>query len=302
MKKKMSNYKRKRIASHALSIASGVGVLSTAYFTYRGTKKANNILVELDNAPKGWKEELKHTYKCYIPAAISGVLTLVCIGVNQADNTKMITGLAAAGAVPAALLKEYEAKARELIGNDEVERIKEAVAQDHLNGIPKADPPVISMVSTFDRYDDVIEGGDVIFYDELFCTEFRSSLNAVRAGIFHLNRNNQLGGYANLDDLYGFWGVEETPVKDPEKYLWDPDWMISEYETTWIDIILTKSIREIPMKNGDKFQEEYYRISYPIAPVYSDFIHDERKAFFLEEETMNHIAQDVWGWEEPYYK
>lgn len=302
MKKRISNFKKRKIASCVLSVASGVGTVGTAYLTYKGTKKANKILLELETAPENWKEELKYTYKCYIPAFVSGALTLVCIGVNHKDNMKMITGLASAAAIPAGLLREYEAKAREMIGDDAVEKIKEAVAQDHLKQIPKAEPPVINMVSTFDRYEDSPEGGDMIFYDELFMTEFRSSLDAVRAGIFHLNRNNQLGAYPSLGMLYDFWGVKKTPVKDPEKYVWDADWMIGEYETTWIDIMLTKSIREVKMKNGDTFQEEYYRISYPIMPVYEDFIHDEDRAYFLEEETMEYVMHEIWGCDETIIK
>lgn len=285
----MKRTRKRRLISGLLTVGSFVGTIVTGIFVHKNTKKAVAMMGAEGIEPKNGWDEFKHTWKCYIPSYVSGVLTLVCIAGNDYSNQKYITGLITASGMSYGLVEEFEAKAREMLGDDQVDLIKQAIAEDHLYDIQKAKPQPITVYANFDCYQDEVEEGDVLFYDEMFQFGFRSTLSAVRAGIYHLNRNYQISGGQSALDLYTFWGVVHPKIEDMDKYVWWCDFLCGYWDVNWIDVALIKSRRKVHLKDGTVMEEEYYRIHYPIPPIRQEAAEDESLWDIAEENTQEWV-------------
>lgn len=94
----------------ALSVVAIVGVVITSILSADGAVKAYKIVrnEETLNNHLKFKEKLKKTWKCYIPAFVSGLATMSCIAGSDIINKS----------VQASLLGLYLAK------NDKVKKVK----------------------------------------------------------------------------------------------------------------------------------------------------------------------------------
>lgn len=285
----MKKIRKRRLLSGLLTVGSILGTGATGYFVHKNTKKAIALLEAEGYKPENGLDEFKHTWKCYIPAFVSGVLTLVCVCGNDYSNQKYIGGLVTASGLSVGLAEEFEAKAREMIGDQQVDLIKQAIAEDHLYDIQKAKPNPITVYANFDCFTEDLEEGDVLFYDEMFQFGFRSTLSAVRAGIYHLNRNYQISGGQSALDLYEFWGVRHPKIEDMDKYVWWCDFLCGYWDVNWIDVGLIKSRRKVHLKDGSVIEEEYYRITYPIPPIREEAAMDESLWDIAEDNTKEWV-------------
>lgn len=135
------NVVKNALIKHGPSILTGVamiGVAVTGYLVHRADRKligdvAEKILFEEDakKQPIGntVKEVTKEQWKNYIPAAVSGILTMGCIfGANHWHLSKE-GALAAAAIMYKANSEDLEKKLREEFGDDKVNEVKQKIRE-----------------------------------------------------------------------------------------------------------------------------------------------------------------------------
>lgn len=89
-------------------------------------------------------EVVKTTWKCYIPAAISGVASIACLLGSHSVHAKRNAALATAYKLSETALNEYREKVVEEIGEEKEKVIRDKVSQKHLWSTDEED--VINMV------------------------------------------------------------------------------------------------------------------------------------------------------------
>lgn len=200
----------KRNASTILTSIGGVGVVATAVMAVRATPKA---LRYLEEAKKEKGEDLtklemvRVAGPIYIPTIVMGASTIACIFSSNVLNKRHQAALMSAYALVDTSYKEYKGKLKELYGEEAHNEIVEAIA------VEKAEEKYIRggyFGSSCDLSADERTGDRVLFYDEYSQRYFESTIEQVMNAEYHLNRNYTLRGYAVLNELYDFLGLEPT--------------------------------------------------------------------------------------------
>lgn len=214
--------KAKAYNNRSLILTGGavIGLGATVILTARGQMKADEIMAE--KRPSSKKELIKSTYKCYIPAMVSGALTLICIVTSQYISRKEIAGLAASLGVLAANRDNLEKAIKEKYGEDALVELREKI-------LPYKKPEVKDGKME-DRFPAELTGnGDLLCYEGYSGRWFRSSKEAVEKAEEEYNLRFKDGEYLSFNDLYELLGIEHShfgwqfgypnPIEyyDPEK-------------------------------------------------------------------------------------
>ena len=200
----------KRNASTILTSIGGIGVIVTAIATAKATPKAMKLLDEAKEEKGEELTKLEVVYTAgpaYIPAAVIGMSTIACVFSANILNKRHQAALMSAYALVDSSYKEYRAKLKELYGEDAHDKIVEAIA------VEKAEDKYVYgsyFGSSCDLSSDDRTGDRVLFYDEYSKRYFESTIEQVMNAEYHLNRNYTLRGYAVLNELYDFLGLEPT--------------------------------------------------------------------------------------------
>ena len=158
----------KKNSSAILTCISVAGVISTAILTAKSTPKAISLLNEAKEE-KGEEltalETVKTVAPAYIPAAVSGISTIVCIlGVNALNHRRQVN-LMSAYALLEHSYKTYKKKAKELYGEDADLKITEEVAKEEYK-----EENFSSKMYEYDVAETNNE--DVTFFDSAVCMYF----------------------------------------------------------------------------------------------------------------------------------
>lgn len=208
-----------------LSVA---GVIGTVGMAIEATPKASRILRQenfrreeeevRDNnlvyKPITKKEALKLVWKCYIPTAAMGLLTVACIVGANKISLRRNAALASVYSLTESALKEYQAKVVETIGENKELKIRDSIAQDHLDAKPLSTQQVI-----------ITGGGDQLCFDTLSGRYFKSDIEKIRKVENKLNRELMVNMYVSLNELYYDLGLPNIDLGDDEG--WDVDHMIN---------------------------------------------------------------------------
>lgn len=218
----------KKHSSTILTVAGAVGVVATAVAVAKATPKAMK-LVEKATDEKGEKltpmETIVVAGPAYIPSAAICTSTIICIfGANKLNKHQQ-AALASAYALADNAYKEYRGKVKELLGDETDVKIREAIAKDKRDEDVVAYAPGITTLAA--------RGEKMLFYEEYRGAYFEATMEDVLNAQYHLNRNFALRGYANLNELYEFLGLEKTEFGDILG--WDWNEMIESGLTPWID-------------------------------------------------------------------
>lgn len=201
----------KRLVQHnspGLLTAIGItGTISTAYFASVATWRAKDILEQEDfwfEQPSSKEAErdrykliAKHTWRLYIPTAVSGTTTVFAIlGANRIGSRRTAAAVAAYSMSDRAF-EEYRAKVAEIHGENKERAIRDAVAQDRVEETPAATI--------------VLSGSTKVMCCELYTGRiFESDMETLRKAQNDLNRQLLRDDYATLDDLYFLLGLQHT--------------------------------------------------------------------------------------------
>lgn len=205
----LSNLLKSNAKQHSpliLSVAAGVGTITTAYLAAKASFKAAKVIdryEELegisDDRKERIKDRIKITWRLYIPTAISGTATIVCIaGSNRVGARKLLASQAALS-VSQQLYSDYREKVIEQFGDKKEELVRAAVAEDRL----KENPPPSQEV--------LVTGPGNVLCCEMFTGRyFTSDMESLRKAQNDLNHKLVSQDYATMDDFYYMIGLKPT--------------------------------------------------------------------------------------------
>ena len=113
----------KLLKKHSPEILTGIGIvgmIATTVTAVRATPKALELIDEREIEEKkrlSNVEVIQTTWKCYIPAAVTGTLSVACLIGASSVNLHRNAALATAYTISEAAMKEYREKTVERTGN-----------------------------------------------------------------------------------------------------------------------------------------------------------------------------------------
>lgn len=205
-----------QIAKHSPEILTSLavgGMVTTVVMAVKATPKAleliqlehDAILMNLDedvleyDMPK--KDMIKVAWKPYIPAMIMGTATIACIIGAHTVSSRRTAALASAYSLTETALTEYKNKVVEQIGKGKEEKVRDAIAADHLKENPISEVEILEL-----------PGDGQLCYDTLSSRYFKSSIEKIRQTVNCLNERLLREDYLSVNDLYYSLGLRETPL------------------------------------------------------------------------------------------
>lgn len=199
---------QRTIGKYSPQILTGIGIagmLTTVVLSVKATPKALTLIEEkkeeLDTDKLTAVETVKTTWKCYIPAVTTGVLSTACLISGNSIGTRRTAALAAAYKISETALLEYKDKVIETIGEEQEKVIREKIAQEKIDKDP---------VTTNHVY--MTANNDILCYDPLSGRYFKSTIEDIKAAQNAINELLINEMYASLNDFYDSIGLGRTKL------------------------------------------------------------------------------------------
>ena len=197
------------MSKHSPEILTAIGIagmISSTVLAVKATPKAL-MLIEDARYEKGEDltaiEKTKACWKCYIPAAVSGVTSAAClIGANSV-NAKRNAALATAYKISETALTEYKEKVVETIGEKKEKTVRDKVAKGKVEKNPVSKNEII-----------ITEKGNTLCYDAISGRYFKSDIEKIKKAANELNRRMLSEMYISLNEFYHSLGLHETSLGD----------------------------------------------------------------------------------------
>lgn len=218
----------KRKAPTILTCIAGAGVVVTSALTVKGTIKAVKIIEEMEDA-NDKKAIVKAVAPSYIPAIISGGLTISAIFAANGLNKKQYASLVGAYGLLAGSYKEYKAKVEDLYGKEVDIHIKKEIAEDVFSEEPIE-----------------IDENKQLFFDIFSGRYFESTMEEVLKAEYYVNRDAAVYGGSSLNYFYAAVGLEELP--EYEELGWSAAQVYDMSWHSWIEFKNDKVIMEDGME------------------------------------------------------
>lgn len=218
---------RTSAAKHSPEILTGIGIagmITTTVLAVRATPKALRLIDDekdrinqqlFDEAKaKGYEEFarmdrlnpveiVKTTWTCYLPAVITGGVSVAClIGANSV-NVRRNAALATAYTLSESALKEYQEKVVETIGEKKEQSVRDAIAKDKLEQNPVTNREVI-----------ITDKGDTLCFDVPSGRYFKSDIEKLKKAVNELNRRMRDEMYISLNEFYYEIGLNGIGIGD----------------------------------------------------------------------------------------
>ena len=198
------------IKKHSPEILTGIGIagmITTTVMAVRATPKALILIEERKEEIGAEKLEamdmVKTTWACYIPAAITGTLSVACLIGASSVNARRNAALATAYTLSESALKDYQGKVIEMFGENKNEAVKDAVAKDKVEKNPVVTREVI-----------ITEKGNTLCYDAISGRYFKSDIEKIKKAECELNRQMLDDMYVSLNDFYYEIGLDSVKLGD----------------------------------------------------------------------------------------
>lgn len=201
--------------SPAILTAVGVtGVVTTAFLAGRASFKAARLIDDYEDQIRegqranlvpdfSTKEKIQVTWKLYIPAVGTGILSITAIILANRIGTRRAAAVAAAYSLSEKAFAEYKTKVVEKIGTHKDDSIRAEVAQDRVNANPISSREVI-----------ITGNGDVLCYDSITGRYFNSNIETLRKAQNDINKIIIQDMYASLYDFYTLIQLPPTPYSN----------------------------------------------------------------------------------------
>ena len=199
------------VTKHSPEILTGLGIAGMITTTVLAVKATPKALLLLEDArhEKGTKltktEKVKTAWKPYIPAAVTGTASIVCLIGASSVNAKRNAALATAYQLSTTALADYKETVVETIGEKKEKTIREKVAQKKIDDTPVATTTVYNTGK-----------GGTLCFDPQFGQYFRCNIDSIDKAVNKLN-NRMVSGhseYISLNDFYTEIGVNRISMGD----------------------------------------------------------------------------------------
>ena len=202
------------LSKHSPEILIGFGIagmITTTVLAVRATPKALRLIdakkEELEVEKLTPMETVKTTWKCYIPAAVSGVASAACLIGSNSVNAKRNAALATAYKLSESAFSEYRDGALEVIGEKKERAIRDKIAEKQIEEHPVSKTEVI-----------VTGKGQTLCFDPFSHRYFYSSIDKINKAVNKLNHEINTSPFCNdgvtLNDFYDEIGIPGTATGD----------------------------------------------------------------------------------------
>ena len=219
------------VSKHTPEILTGIGIAGMVMSTVlavKATPKALRLMDErkfdLEVEKLSVVETVKTTWKCYIPAVITGAASVGCLIGASSVNARRNAALATAYKLSETALNEYREKVAETIGEKKDKAIREQIDKDHIEEKPVSKSEVI-----------ITEKGNTLCYDTISGRYFKSDIDKIKKAVNELNRKMVYDNYVSLNEFYDELDLAHTSVGD------DLGWNM---ENGFIDIYFSSQIAD----------------------------------------------------------
>lgn len=267
VKQTVSNFFKgvqKAVSKRSPEILTAIGItgmVSTTILAVKATPKAlkqideakiNKMEIEDDEIELSLTpiETIKVAWKPYVPAAITGSISIACLIFANTIHAKRTAALATAYQLSATALNEYKEKVIETIGEKKEKTIREQVAQEKVNKNPVSTTEVI-----------IAGSGSVLFLEPVSMRYFESDIERIRKIINDINYqlSSGMNEYISLSQFYDEIGLSHTHISD------DIGWNIGRDGLIDINFPATKADDGRPclvLEYQVEPRRDYYKISY----------------------------------------
>lgn len=196
-----------------LAGAGVVGIALTAIETAKATKKATKTIEEANkkSGEINTKEKVKLTWKYYISPVVTGVCTAGAIIGSTAVSSRRYAAMSTLYFLAdkaAKEGKEYESKAKEILGEEKHNEIKKEV---HSNENKRYEEDEMLKYG--------IDGNEMLtFVEKVTGQKFKSSLNKLNQVRYYISEQVLTEGYVMMDVLFDELGMSCASVS--ENYGW----------------------------------------------------------------------------------
>ena len=190
---------KSNVSKHSPEILTGIGIagmISTTILAVKATPRALDLIAKAEDEKK---EELtkvevvKTAWKPYIPATITGTVSIACLVGASSVNARRNAALYSAYKLSETALSDYKEKVIETIGEKKEQAVREKVAQKKVDDHPTSKSEII-----------VTGNGNVLFLEPVSQRYFTSDIETIRKIINDLNYRLTTGmeEYISLSSFY----------------------------------------------------------------------------------------------------
>ena len=233
---KITNDIQTSLTKHSPEILTGIGIagmVASTILAVQATPKAIKLietereLTEANNEELTKMDKVKACWKCYIPAAVTGVMSIACLIGASSVNVKRNAALTAAYTLSDSALREYRSKVVETIGEKKEKTIKDKISEDQINSNP---------VTKHEVY--ITDKGDSLCFEPISGRYFKSDIDKIKKAENNLNKriiSDAFNSGVSLNDFYEEIGLPKTNMG--ENIGWSLD-------TGLIDIYLSAQVTD----------------------------------------------------------
>lgn len=198
----------KFITKYSPEILTGIGtagMVASTILAVRATPKAMR-LIEAKKEEENLEEltpveTVKAAWKCYIPATVTGVVSIACIIGASSVNARRNAVLATAYKLSETALSEYKEKVVETLGEKKEKAIRDAIDKDHVEQRPVTKTDVI-----------ITGKGSTLCLDWHSGRYFESDIEQIKKAVNIINRRMLNEMYVSLNEFYGEIGLDYTKL------------------------------------------------------------------------------------------
>lgn len=233
---KITNDIQTILTKHSPEILTGIGIagmVASTVLAVQATPKAIKLietereLTEANNEELTKIDKVKVCWKCYIPAAVTGVMSIACLIGASSVNAKRNAALTAAYTLSDSALREYRSKVVETIGEKKEKTVKDKISEDQI----KSNPVTKNEVYITDK-------GDSLCFEPISGRYFKSDIDKIKKAENNLNKriiSDAFNSGVSLNDFYEEIGLPKTNMG--ENIGWSLD-------TGLIDIYLSAQVTD----------------------------------------------------------
>ena len=195
---------------HSPEILTGIGIagmITTTVMAVKATPKALTLIEEKKEEQNTEKltvvETVKTAWYYYIPTAITGTISILCLIGASSSNARRNAALATAYTLSESAFKEYKDKVVEVIGEKKAQSVRDLAAKDKIEKNPVSKNEVI-----------ITNKGDMLCYDAISGRYFKSDIDKLKKAENKLNKMMLNEMSVSLNDFYYEIGMDGIGIGD----------------------------------------------------------------------------------------
>ena len=210
---KLARDTRISLSKHSPEILMAIGItgmITTTVLAVKATPKALLLIEdrknELEVETLTPVETVKTTWKCYVPAAVSGATAIACLVGSNSVNSKRNAALATAYKLSETAFTEYREKVVETIGEKKEKVVRDKISEKQIKENPVTKTEII-----------MTGKHKTLFFDPLSHRYFYSSIENLRRAENTLNKEiicDPFDAGVTVNDFYDEIGIPQTATGD----------------------------------------------------------------------------------------